>query len=317
MGFDWAAGLGEGFKGIAPAIQLLMMLQQAKQEREAHTREHTEDISAADRRAQADRDLTLSLANQQGQRQRRQDFLAPLQKQGIFPGMTDYTQASQFQGSPDQMQVDFDPILGAAKGAMRSAQGLANEAGRSEERLAGVGRSGAEALQRANLAGPGHVEQFGQGGFAIGQAPFPNRSESTSTSTNYSGIVPDQMHLKEIDIYMDALSNFVGRRIGAYRAANPYGGNPEDEQRVLEQARSDFESMWPSVRKQIFGNNEPISGGTSGRGSSTTTHTSGNPAPVKPAGPDNGQQQDLTPDAAFDRALGHLRQSYGRTVRQY
>src|SRR5687767_11580857 len=127
MAFDWQAGLGEGFKSIGPAIQLLLMLQQAKQEEDARQQRHTETITSADRRAQADRDQTTQLANMQGERQRRQDFLGPLQRQGIFPGSGDYGKASRIEAPPPSF--DMDPT----RGAMQAGRALAGAVSESEQ----------------------------------------------------------------------------------------------------------------------------------------------------------------------------------------
>lgn len=286
---DWLAGLGEGFKGIGPAIQMLMMLQQAKAESQQRGQFHTEDIAAADRRHSQDVGIDQARLNQEGAQHRMDSFLQPLQRQGMFPGAGDYGAAARIEAPP------LTPNINPAAGAMQAGQGLAGAAGQSEDRLGQLRMSAAQALQKANQAGPGAVQSFGQGGIAIGQQPYPTHSVSESHS--FAGVDPNQLKFKMMDSYVDGLNRFVSNAISEYKAINgPWGGNVEE---VIQDATRRFEAMWPSIQKQFFGGDgtsvPPPGGGLTG-----FSHTETGGPQAGPQIPQN--QQDLNTRANRYRA---------------
>lgn len=264
MAFDLMAGLGRGFSNVAPAIQMLMMLQEAKAEREARDKEHSTDLASRERDSKAARDLQLQIAQMEENDRKRREFTEPLQRQGMYVDQPAYDQAATVEAPNLQQNFDVDP----ARLGMRTATDLTQNAGDAQQRLQALRTKAAQALQAANKGGPGAVQTF-EGGMAIGQAPFPTQSQSTSTS--YSGVAPDQLRLRELDTYTDALGRFVSNAINNYRVVNPYGGKPGDEQRITQDAIAQFETMWPSIRKQIMGDNKPVSG--AGGGTTTESNT--------------------------------------------
>lgn len=285
------AGLGQGFSNIAPAIQLIMMLQEAKQEREARASEHQGDIASREKEGQASRALQMQIAQMEEADRRRREFTEPLARQGMFIDEPAYSGAATIK--PPALESVISPDITQVVG--RESTGLAQGANDAEQRLHMLRQKAAEALQTANRGGPGAVQSF-EGGMAIGQAPFPNRSESTSTS--FTGVVPDQLRLRELDIYSDALGRFVSNAVQNYRAVNPYGGNPDDEQRIQQDAISRFEMMWPSIRKQIMGTDQPISGAGSGTVRHGASVSGGAPGPVIPqAQPPTLPTNPTIPDA--------------------
>lgn len=268
---DWLAGLGQGFSNIAPAIQLMMMLQEAKAERDMRTKERGEDV--------AFRNRTLEQGQQQFQTEqagaRRREFTEPLARQGMFVEPGAYEGASKIP-APSLEGAGMDPLQNVGQIAGQLGQG-ANDA---QGRLSMLRQKAAAALQTANRSGPGAVQSF-EGGMAIGQAPFPNQSQSTSTS--FTGVVPDQLRLRELDIYVDALNRSVTNAVSQYRAVNPYGGNPQEEQRITQEAVDRFKMMWPTIREQIMGGNAPLTGAGGGTVSSGASATGGAPVPQVPS----------------------------------
>lgn len=250
---DWLAGLGQGFSNIAPAIQMMMMLQEAKAERDARDRERQQDIAFRTSESEKSRAQTQVLADRQTQLERERAYTEPLARQGMFIDPAAYTSANRIP-APSLEGVGINPLENIGQVATQAAQG-ANDA---QGRLSQLRAKAAQALQQANLAGPGHVQSF-EGGMAIGQQPFPN--QSTSTSTSYTGVVPDQLRLREQDQYIDGLNSFISKAIANFRAVNPYGAGTAEEQRVINEAIERFPLIYDAARKKIFGNNEPIQGG--------------------------------------------------------
>lgn len=248
---DWLAGLGQGFSNIAPAIQLMMMLQEAKAERDARASERTQGLTFQAQEGERNRAQAQQLADQQSRLDREKLYTEPLARQGMFISPSSYGAASSITPPDMGASADINPAMGAMKSGMQLAQG----AGDAEGRLQSLRQKAAMALQQANLAGPGHVQSF-EGGMAIGQAPFPTRSQSTSTS--FTGVVPEQLQLRELDIKIDAMMSAVRNAIAQYRAVNPYGGNPQEEARITQEAIETFNKIWPTIRAEIMGGNAPL-----------------------------------------------------------
>jgi hypothetical protein len=274
------------------------MLQQAKQEREAHAAEHGQDITSREGIAAADRTLQQKLADQQTQRENRQDFLNPLAKQGIFIDQPAYESASKIS-APSLAGAGMDPLQNVGQVASQLGQG-ANDA---QGRLSTLRQKAAAALQIASGRGPGAVEPF-SGGMAISQAPFPTKSVSESTS--FSGVVPDQLRLRELNDYTDALNRFVTNAVAQYRAVNPYGGDPQEEARITQDAIERFGPLYDAARKKILGNNEPVTGAGGGTVRHSVGATGGAPVPQVPSPvPQQPGQIDLK---AYYRNMLHRRQ---------